>query len=61
MNRRIYLREAFRIDLIEFLKEIMNADYSIILYVDINKNVHDRKLQKRLQSIDLVRLSIYFL
>ena len=60
INRRICPREAFRIDLIEFLKVTMNNDCSIVLCAAINEIVHNGKLQKRLNSIGLVETSHLF-
>ena len=60
VNRVIYLRKAFRIDFVEFLKSSINQKYSLIICIDSNENMRSGKIEKLFTKLGLIELSQQF-
>ena len=59
-NRQGCPREFFRQDLSNFIQESISQEFAIILSIDGNENMSDRKMQRSLQSEGLIELSSLF-
>ena len=55
IKRSICPREAFRVDLVQFIQDSFEKNFRVIVCLDANKYFKDRKLAKRLEKIGLIK------
>ena len=60
-NRPVHLLAAFRLDLKAFIAQTLRDGFKIILLIDANKNMRDRKLQRVFLERGLIETTRLFL